>query len=120
MSFAQVRQHIFYVDFSTPSENTAFSTKTQNNLTSVSRTSEPSKSRPKDCTYCKKHFPSTEKDYSWQYCRKMKAAKRKEEKKGNHIPNEVANMTTINEKTASTTLQFMERLYLRALGNTWL
>ncbi|KAI1006262.1 hypothetical protein K3495_g1958 [Podosphaera aphanis] len=110
MSFAQVKQHIFDVDFSTPNENTAFLTKTQDNVSPVPRISERSKSKPRDCTYCKKHFPFSAKGHSWQYCRKMKAAKRKEKKKGNHLSNEIANMTAINEKTASTPLQFMEGL----------
>ncbi|KAI0996912.1 hypothetical protein K3495_g11271, partial [Podosphaera aphanis] len=111
LSFAQVRQHIIDVDFNTPDVNSAYLTNTQDNKVPVCRDSKPPISKAKECAYYKRHYPSSAKGHSWQYCRKMKADKRKGKKnKGFHNSIEVANMTTFNDKTDSTPFQFTEGL----------
>ncbi|KAI1001046.1 hypothetical protein K3495_g7151 [Podosphaera aphanis] len=112
MSFVQVRQHLYHVDFNLTSQTSAFLTNAQNDDNPVRITSAPSVGKVRECTYCKRYSPSSAKGHYWQFCRKMKAAKRKEKtKKARHTSNEVANMTTsVTDKTVSPPSQFTEGL----------
>lgn len=110
MSFAQVKQHLFDVDFNTSPQNSALVTKHDEPPVKSSQ----SKSRlgkQRVCSYCTKHYPSNANGHTWMFCRKMKTAKIKSRKsKSNCKSNEVANITTQSEKNDSFPLPYREGL----------
>ncbi|KAI0999528.1 hypothetical protein K3495_g8668 [Podosphaera aphanis] len=76
-------------------QNTAFLTKHDDPPVKLSN---PKKKlgKQRECSYCKKHFPSNACGHSWMFCRRMKIAKSNNRlSKKNGEVNEVANMTTL-------------------------
>lgn len=111
LSYNQVKQHLFDIDFKAPGQNSALLTSKANVESSEPTQGTHSKVKKKiTCAYCKKHFPSQANGHRWQRCRKMRAAKKKgwSMKGDKPTSNETANMTSTQEEQVSKTPFYLD------------
>ncbi|RKF87686.1 hypothetical protein GcM1_084002 [Golovinomyces cichoracearum] len=99
LSYAQVKQHLFDMDYDPPSQNSAFLTERQSEKSALPKPFRPNKvGRKITCSYCLKHFPSIAKRHTWQIFRKKRAAESSKNKNKLNTPaKEVAHMTSATD-----------------------